>query len=61
MGTYCMSFPFSTCEMRHGVAALNVADRQNTHNMAFAVRTVAALFGASTAAKYTHVRVVTRV
>ncbi|KAK9360701.1 hypothetical protein V1504DRAFT_468987 [Lipomyces starkeyi] len=46
MGTYYMYFPFLTCEVKCGAAALDVADRQNAHSMTIAVRAVAELFRA---------------
>uniref|UniRef100_A0A0B7KJN8 DUF7924 domain-containing protein n=1 Tax=Bionectria ochroleuca TaxID=29856 RepID=A0A0B7KJN8_BIOOC len=46
MGTYYMYFPFLTCEVKCGAAALDVADRQNAHSMTLAVRAVAELFRA---------------
>ncbi|KAK9258595.1 hypothetical protein V1519DRAFT_316952 [Lipomyces tetrasporus] len=46
MGTYYMYFPFLTCEVNCGAAALDVADRQNAHSMTIAVRAVAELFRA---------------
>ncbi|KAI8722472.1 hypothetical protein NCS52_00391200 [Fusarium sp. LHS14.1] len=46
IGTYYMYFPFLTCEVKCGVAALDVADRQNAHSMTLAVRAVAELFRA---------------
>ncbi|KAM0413564.1 hypothetical protein ACHAPT_013659 [Fusarium lateritium] len=46
MGTYYMYFPFLTCEVKCGAAALAVADRQNAHSMTLAVRAVAELFRA---------------
>lgn len=42
--TYLMYFPFLTCEVKCGAAALDVADRQNTHSMGVAVRAVVELF-----------------
>merc|ERR1711964_940898 len=44
MGTYYMYFPFLTCEVKCGAAALDVADRQNAHSMTLAVRGVVELF-----------------
>lgn len=44
MATYFMYFPFLTCEVKCGAAALDVADRQNAHSMTLAVRGVAELF-----------------
>ncbi len=40
MGTYYMYFPFLTCEVKCGAAALDIADRQNAHSMTIAVRGV---------------------
>ena len=44
MATYYMYFPFLTCEVKCGAAALDVADRQNAHSMTLAVRGVVELF-----------------
>ncbi|KOS21752.1 hypothetical protein ESCO_001526 [Escovopsis weberi] len=44
MATFSMYFPFLSCEVKCGAAALVVADRQNAHSMALAVRGVAELF-----------------
>ncbi|KAL9126546.1 MAG: hypothetical protein Q9217_004426 [Psora testacea] len=44
MGTWRMYFPFLTCEVKCGAAALDVADRQNAHSMTIAVRAVVKLF-----------------
>ncbi|KAG8412768.1 hypothetical protein J3459_013922 [Metarhizium acridum] len=46
MATYLIYFPFLTCEVKCGAAALDVADRQNTHSMTLAVRAVVELFRA---------------
>jgi hypothetical protein len=46
MATYYMYFPFLTCEVKCGSAALDVADRQNAHSMTLAVRAVVELFRA---------------
>ncbi|KAK2606301.1 hypothetical protein QQS21_003349 [Conoideocrella luteorostrata] len=46
MATYYMYFPFLTCEVKCGAAALDVADRQNAHSMTLAVRAVTELFRA---------------
>ncbi|KAL8295050.1 hypothetical protein RB601_003562 [Gaeumannomyces tritici] len=46
MATYYMYFPFLTCEVKCGTAALDVADRQNAHSMTLAVRAIAELFRA---------------
>jgi hypothetical protein len=39
-----MYFPFLTCEVRCGAAALDVADRKNAYSMTLAVRAVVELF-----------------
>ncbi|KAL9591536.1 MAG: hypothetical protein Q9179_007626, partial [Wetmoreana sp. 5 TL-2023] len=44
MGMYNMYFPFFTCEVKCGSAALDIADRQNAHSMTLAVRGVVTLF-----------------
>ncbi|MCJ1308305.1 hypothetical protein MMC25_001958 [Agyrium rufum] len=44
MGTWQMYFPFLTCEVRRGAAALEIADRQNAHSMTLAVRGTVELF-----------------
>ncbi|OXV10038.1 hypothetical protein Egran_02197 [Elaphomyces granulatus] len=44
VATYQMYFPFLTCEVKCGAAALDVADRQNAHSMTLAVRGVVELF-----------------
>jgi hypothetical protein len=44
VATYQMYFPFLTCEVKCGAAALDVADRQNAHSMTLAVRSVVELF-----------------
>ncbi|KAK0261564.1 hypothetical protein LTR35_017863 [Friedmanniomyces endolithicus] len=44
MATYYMYFPFLTCDVKCGAAALDVADRQNAHSMTLAVRGVVELF-----------------
>ncbi|TWU70855.1 hypothetical protein ED733_000488 [Metarhizium rileyi] len=46
MATYLIYFPFLTCEVKCGAAALDVADRQNAHSMTLAVRAVVELFRA---------------
>jgi len=38
MATYYMYFPFLTCEVNCGAAALDIADRQNAHSMTLVVR-----------------------
>jgi hypothetical protein len=44
MATWQMYFPFLTCEVKCGAAALDVADRQNAHSMTIAVRGIVELF-----------------
>ena len=44
MATYYLYFPFLTCEVKCGAAALDVADLQNAHSMTLAVRAVVELF-----------------
>jgi hypothetical protein len=45
MATYYMYFPFLTCEVKCGAAALDIADRQNAHSMTLAVRAIVELSG----------------
>ena len=42
--TYRMYFPFFSCEVKCGAAALDIADRQNAHSMTVAVRALVELF-----------------
>ena len=44
VATYRMYFPFLTCEVKCGAAALDIADRQNAHSMTVAVRALVELF-----------------
>ena len=44
MATTRMYFPFFTCEVKSGAAALDFADRQNTQSMSVALRALAVLF-----------------
>ena len=44
MATYYMYFPFLTCEVKCGAAALDIADRQNAHSMTLAVKAIVELF-----------------
>lgn len=44
MATTQMYFPFLTCEVKCGAAALDVADHQNMHSMTVAVRALVELF-----------------
>ena len=46
VATYRMYFPFLTCEVKCGAAALDVADRQNAHSMTCAVRGIVELYRA---------------
>ncbi len=54
VATYRMYFPFLTCEVKCGAAALDVADRQNAHSMTLAVRGVVALYKAVKREKELH-------
>jgi hypothetical protein len=44
MATYYIYFPFLTCEVKCGMGALDIADRQNAHSMTLAVRAIVELF-----------------
>ena len=44
MATYYIHFPFFTCEVKCGLAGLDIADRQNLHSMTLAVRDIVELF-----------------
>ncbi|KAK3324032.1 hypothetical protein B0T19DRAFT_220269 [Cercophora scortea] len=44
MATYFMYFPFLSCEVKCGLAALDTADRQNAHTMTLAAQAVVELF-----------------
>jgi len=44
MTTTRMYFPFFTCEVKCGAAALDIADRQNAHSMTVAVRALVEIF-----------------
>ena len=44
VATFRMYFPFFTCEVKCGAAALDIADRQNAHSMTVAVRALVELF-----------------
>lgn len=44
MATCYMHFPFLTCEVKCGTTDLDIADRQNGHSMAVAVRGIVELF-----------------
>lgn len=46
VATFRMYFPFLTCEVKCGAAALDIADRQNAHSMTIAVRGVVELYRA---------------
>ena len=54
MATSRMYFPFFTCEVKCGAAALDVADRQNAHSMTLAVRGVIELYKAVKREKELH-------
>ena len=49
-----MYFPFLTCEVKCGAAALDVTDRQNAHIMSLAVRGVVELYKAVKLKKELH-------
>lgn len=44
MATRYMYFPFLTCEVKCGMAGLELADRQNAHSMGIAVRAIVLIF-----------------
>ncbi len=46
VATYRIFFPFLTCEVKCGAAALDIADRQNAHSMTIAARAVVELYRA---------------
>ena len=52
--TYRMYFPFLTCEVKCGAAALDIADRQNAYSMTVAVRGVVELYKAVKREKELH-------
>ena len=54
MATTRMYFPFLTCEVKCGAAALDVADRQNAHNMTVAVKGIVELYRAVKREKELH-------
>ena len=54
VATYRMYFPFLTCEVKCGAAALDIADRQNAHSMTIAVRGVVELYRAVKREKELH-------
>lgn len=54
MATTRMHFPFLTCEVKCGAAALDVADRQNAHSMTIAVKGVVELYRAVKREKELH-------
>ncbi|KAL8971905.1 MAG: hypothetical protein Q9197_003032 [Variospora fuerteventurae] len=54
VATYRMYFPFLTCEVKCGAAALDIADRQNAHSMTIAVRGIVELYKAVKREKELH-------
>ncbi len=54
VATYPMYFPFLTCEVKCGAAALDVADRQNAHSMTCAVRGIIEIYRAVKREKEIH-------
>jgi hypothetical protein len=37
MATYCIYFPFLTCEVERSTTALDITDRQNAHSMTLTI------------------------
>ncbi|MCJ1427758.1 hypothetical protein MMC29_005663, partial [Sticta canariensis] len=54
VATYRMYFPFLTCEVKRGAAALDVADRQNAHSMTITTRAIVELYRAVKREKELH-------
>ncbi len=54
VATYRMYFPFLTCEVKCGAAALDVADRENAHSMTCAVRGIVETYRAVKREKELH-------
>ena len=54
MATWWMYFPFLACEVKCGVMALDIADRQNVHSMTITVRSVVELYKAVRREKELH-------
>lgn len=54
MATSRMYFPFLTCEVKCGAAALDIADRQNAHSMTIATRAIVELYRAVKREKELH-------
>ena len=54
MATTRMFFPFLTCEVKCGAAALDVADRQNAHSMTVAMKGIVELYKAVKREKELH-------
>ena len=54
MATWWIYFPFLTCEVKCGIMAPDVADRQNLHSMTIAVRSVFELYKAVRREKELH-------
>jgi hypothetical protein len=44
IATWQLYFPFLTCKVKCGAAALDIADRQNAHSITLAVRATVELF-----------------
>ncbi len=59
MATTRMYFPFLTCEVNCGAAALDVADRQNVHSITVAVKGIVELFKAVKREKELHREILT--
>ena len=54
MGTYCIHFPFFTCETKLNSTGLDIADRKNLHYMALVVRAIVELFRMANRAEELH-------
>jgi hypothetical protein len=44
IATWQINLPFLTCKVKYGAATLDIADRQNTHSITLAVRSIVELF-----------------
>ena len=59
VATYRIYFPFLTCEVKCGAAALDIADRQNAHSMTIAAKGIVELFKAVNREKELHREILT--
>ncbi len=57
VATYWMYFPFFTCEVKCGAAALDIADRQNAHSITVVVRALVQLYKAVKREKELHQKI----